>query len=181
MTDDERAAIEAWNALPANIKTRLANSSADYMAHARNKTLDEGTAAARWLTASLLAVNGGGAIAALNIVEKLTRPGLVGGLFVAGLMAAMLSGYLLQHFNYGAVDLLANRAAYWAVVGERGTRDPETEGPMDDAQSRFNRLALCAPLAGWLSAMLFLAACITIGCTYSGKQATSAGQVSNPN
>jgi hypothetical protein len=62
----------------------------------------------KWLTASLLAVNGAGGLAALSLLKEGGGSWLPAVLFGVGLLMALLSGTALQHF-YNAMDNGLNR------------------------------------------------------------------------
>jgi len=129
----------------------------------RERNLDEVGRASSWLRASLLAINGGGAIATMNVADRLSSPGCVGALFIGGIFAAMLNAYLIQTYGAKTQPHLEEWWGYWRAVEQFGVRDEEKEKAVQaklTAQEWWGRVA---PWPGWLSAPFFLAATVALG------------------
>jgi hypothetical protein len=115
-----------------------------------------------WLTASLLAINGAGALATLNAAPNandLTIPGL---LFGGGILTAMLSAVAIQSFQEavaGPLDALIN---YWRGAQIYGERDTLVEEELRKPLNKVNRFSFVPPAIGWLSGLLFFAGAITL-------------------
>ena len=111
---------------------------------------------AKWLTASLLAVNGGGAIAVLNRTQTLDHAWGAGILFMMGIAFALLSGTGLQEFYNRVGNPLLNLDEYWTRVSLTGHRDQDTERSLKEPIDKLHRFAFIPPLMGWISGILFL-------------------------
>lgn len=123
----------------------------------RSRALDEHAHAFRWLTASLLAINSGGAIAALNS-EYLAAMHKIfaGGLFGLGLLAALLVGVLAQHANRKIIPTLQKQLGYWVSVADDGERLESMEADFAVEMKVALKGAWLTPMVGWVSAILFL-------------------------
>ena len=119
-----------------------------------------------WLGASLLAVNGGGAIASLNVADRFSHPAIVGGIFVGGITFALLNAVAIQAVLVKQSGPLENWLAYWRGVEFSGERDEDAEKALLAAIVRWNRWSWVAPALGWVSGFLFLAGSISVGVTY---------------
>lgn len=116
---------------------------------------------AKWLTASLLAVNGGGVLAALDAIKEKHDTTLPAGLFIAGIIFALLSGAALQEVYNQVSNNLETAYQYWCNVKEGlSPRDAEQETKINKAENFWNRIAIIPPILGWISGALFLTGCI---------------------
>lgn len=108
-----------------------------------------------WLTAALFALNGGGALAALNAGPSLDAPLWSAGAFGVGLLFAMSSAVFIQYLiSRGTVPAEA-LLAFWRRVEVTGTLDShdyETLSRPIMAQQRWNWIA---PALGWVSGIAF--------------------------
>lgn len=114
-----------------------------------------------WLTASLLAINGGGALAALNAVDRVHSASSAGW-FGAGLLMAMVSGVAIQGIQAKIAAPVEQYLFFWRRVSENGQLD---QGALEQHQRdlhKFERLRFIPPLAGWISAALFAAGGLTL-------------------
>ena len=86
---------------------------------------------AKWLSASLLAVNGAGALATLNATNSsLHWPGIV---FVVGVILALLSGAGLQEIYNRLAEKLHDFDIYWTRVMLGAQRNSEVELNLETA------------------------------------------------
>jgi hypothetical protein len=120
---------------------------------------------AKWLSASLLAVNGAGALATLN-AEKFNsyQSSLI---FVVGVVLALLSGAGLQEIYNRLSEKLHDFDVYWTRVMLGSQRKPEEETSLEKAVGAINRWAAAPPILGWLSGVAFLVAASLLGLSAS--------------
>lgn len=117
---------------------------------------------AKWLTASLLAVNGAGAIAVFNRTHSVDHPTSAGVLFTLGIGFALLSGTALQELYNRVSTPLHELDSYWTGVSITGVRDETQEKSLNGLLDAINRFAFIPPLLGWFSGFLFLAGAILL-------------------
>lgn len=124
---------------------------------ARDQTFaaEQMAAFGKWLTASLLAVNGAGAIATLNAERVGQHDFWAGGVYIAGVLFALLGAAGLQEVYDRRSKPLIEYDKYWLAVSFSGKRDEEAERALKDAIGAAGRFALLAQLLGWLSGLLF--------------------------
>lgn len=130
----------------------------------RARLLDEHSHAFRWLTASLLAINAGAAVAALNS-EYLSAEYkiLSGGLFGLGLLAALLIGVSAQRENRKLLPVLQRKLGYWIAVADDGERLESLEAELDAEIKATVKWAWTGPAIGWISALIFLSGISAMG------------------
>jgi hypothetical protein len=125
---------------------------------------------AKWLSASLLAVNGAGALATLNAAKaNLYYPSII---FVVGVILALLSGAGLQEIYNRFPEKLDDIDVYWTRVMLGGQRNSEDESNLEIAVSSVNRWAAVPPILGWLSGVAFLVAASLLGLTVSAANSS---------
>ncbi|MDG2533974.1 hypothetical protein P6144_09980 [Sphingomonas sp. HITSZ_GF] len=110
----------------------------------------------RWLTASLFALNGGGAAALINSHEKASTSLLPVSLFGAGVVFAMFGAMTIQGMYGTLADLLMRQDAYWSRVAISGRRLKWVEARFRASRRRRYRYAWIAPSLGWISGALFV-------------------------
>jgi hypothetical protein len=76
-----------------------ARYEAQFIEKLRDSSIEQGSSTSKWLSASLLAINGGGALAAFNAFERLETT-LPAALFLVGTVAALASGWFNQTFDF---------------------------------------------------------------------------------
>ena len=148
-------------------------------AHEEKKTLDEirqslwseHTHLFRWLTASLLAINGGAAIALLNAESLTGNTQLVsGGLFTMGILAALLIGVFGQRATQNTLPKLQKLAGYWLAVSSDGIREETLENDLIADLNRVGFAGHASRIAGWISAILFACGVLVIGADVGQKE-----------
>lgn len=151
--DLKDASGELFNkALAARVVTRIDRH--------QSFVADQVSSMAKWLMASLLGINGAGAIAVLNAAKESTDLAIPGLLFVLGTGAALLSGVTMQKFYNGVSEPLLAQDSYWTEVAIRGTRSVSTEQENSESFTKSHRLAFLPPTLGWISGFLFLTAAL---------------------
>lgn len=115
-----------------------------------------------WLTAALFATNGGGALAAVNAMERLSQPAWSAGAFLGGIIFAMLSAVLIQHFTSAVATPVENLLMFWREVEATGEVPSDYEDLVKPIR-RWEPWHWTAPAAGWISGMLFLCGAVTLG------------------
>jgi hypothetical protein len=109
-----------------------------------------------WLTASLLAVNGGGAVATLQAAEKIDAPAWPLGAFGGGLILAMLSAVAIQSVqalsSYPQEELIRG----WNTASVRGKFSTKEMLDLKEKVERVTRWSWTAPTFGWLSGVTFI-------------------------
>lgn len=131
---------------------------------------------AKWLTASLLAINGAGALASLNAASEADNSWIAGVIFAVGILAALLSGVAMQEVYNMVPEPMLEQDDYWTVVSITGARDSEREDVLRSAASKASRLAILPPLLGWISGCLFLAGIVTLGLQVAQHAAANEQQ-----
>lgn len=155
---------------------RVAELEIASLAESRKMLLEEHSAAFRWLVASLLATNGGAAVAILNMrsLENSLKlwPCVC---FFVGVLLALLIGPLSQRANRRMIEPLGHLMGYWVSVAVDGIHDEAVHKPFVQATTKAMRKAWLTQIAGWLSAIAF-----AIGAVFSAYALTVSGQ-SRPN
>ncbi|HEY0147942.1 MAG TPA: hypothetical protein VGB70_02965 [Allosphingosinicella sp.] len=116
----------------------------------------------KWLTASLLAVNGAGGLAALSLLKEGGGSWLPAVLFGVGLLMALLSGTALQHFYNAMAMPLLDHDNYWTTVLIDGVRDGHLEEKLQAQSDKSQRFSAIAPGFGWCSGLSFIAGSIAL-------------------
>lgn len=116
----------------------------------------------RWLTASLLAINGAGALAVADAAKTVSGLDMSGFFFLVGVTFALLSAWLNQLITAGFIQPATSLEEYWAQAAIDGERDSETEVAFDGKLSGLNRWRNFGAAAGWLSYFAFMAGAILL-------------------
>ena len=133
----------------------------DFLSKMRQASMDQSADAAKWLLASLLAINGGGAVAAVNSIEKL-QIGVPAGLFAAGIMLALASAVIIQSVGYRSLAPIQEAIGYWITVVDDGTQADEYEAKLKKRFLKLRWFGMLAPAAGWCSAGCFVCGALTL-------------------
>lgn len=116
----------------------------------------------RWLTASLFALNGGGAAAFLNSHEGVGSRILPISLFGTGVVFAIFGAMIVQEMYGNLADLLRRQDLYWSRVAINGRRLRWAEARFRASRRRRYRYAWLAPFLGWVSGALFVGGIVAI-------------------
>lgn len=139
----------------ADLTRRAARQMIDHLSESMKTVLSEIGALGRWLTASLLAVNGASALAIFNASEKLAHPRVDGGPFAAGVLAALLAGVLLQRASIRGAAMAGEIIGHSILVEQTGVMHPEAKRLAETMNARAQRNGKWPQIAGWVSAVLF--------------------------
>jgi hypothetical protein len=117
---------------------------------------------AKWLSASLLAINGAGGLAALALVRDHGGSVLPPVLFGLGMLLALLSGTALQEIYNNLAEPLLEHDNYWTSVVIDGVRDGDIEEKLEAETKKGRRFSYIPPLLGWCSGISFIAGSIAL-------------------
>ena len=134
-----------------------ARAEIEFLGELRRNSFEQHTHSFRWLTASLLAINGGAAIAILN--STILSPfSLVtsGACFTGGILSALMVGVLAQRSIMASLIPIQTQIGYWIGVVSDGTRDEVKEQSFINDTAHAVRSAKIGQVAGWISAVLFV-------------------------
>ncbi|MGN6621821.1 MAG: hypothetical protein ACTHKR_12265 [Sphingomonas sp.] len=115
----------------------------------------------KWLNASLLAVNGGAALALLSsskIQTDLFEFSIA--MFVTGILFALLNARLGQFFVGRTIPGLQRMAGYWLHVAIDGARNEGTEDSLNAQMKGELRFIWTAQACGWASIVAFVSGVI---------------------
>jgi len=115
-----------------------------------------------WLTAALFAINGGGTLAVLNAIERLDQPGWSACVFLGGILFAMLNAVLIQHITSAKAIPVDSLLWFWREVELTGAM-PTDYDKLAQPLKRLAKWDWTAPLAGWISGLLFLSGSVVLG------------------
>lgn len=143
---------------------RLAELEIERLRHDRENNSDQHMASFRWLLASLLAVNGGLAIAVLGSDDiGAHAKAVAGSLSFFGVALALLSAKLAQMANDAFAPIINKNIGYWGSVAEYRLRVPEDEERLNAEIKATAKRSKWVPITGWLSGMAFGLAATTVG------------------
>lgn len=143
-----------------------------FAAHLRDKSMEQAISMGAWLVASLLALNGGGALAVLNAVDRLAQPTVPASIFIAGIMFALANAAGIQWSGYAQLKPMSEMIGYWITVADDGVRTAAFE---DQLKAKVRPLIIrgkLASAAGWISAFLFLAGCVCFATNFEPTRVT---------
>ena len=134
------------------------------IAESRRTVLDEHSHSFRWLTASLLALNGGAALAILSN-ETLTGSTKfsAGAFYLFGIVFALLVAAVGQRVNRKIIPNLNDQLGYWLAVSYDGQRVEGREQELNDEVKASMKFGLVGQLFGWSAGLLFFAGSVTVG------------------
>lgn len=110
-----------------------------------------------WLSASLFAINGAAALATLSAFDRLDAPRWALSAFSGGLIAAILSGVLIQQLLTATAAPVEALIQYWREAEATGRASGDTYDGLARNLQAVQRWNWTAPASGWLSGLLFLA------------------------
>lgn len=129
----------------------------------------------KWLTASLLAVNGGACLAVLGQADMSVEYKLfAAGCFVGGIVLAMLVAVLAQRTITSSLAPLQRQVGYWMTVVHDGVRDQDFEQTLVEETKNAVRLSIFGQVVGWASAAAFLGGITAAGIGIWNTETASA-------
>ncbi|RXR27543.1 hypothetical protein [Sphingobium fluviale] len=151
--------------IPSELIVKVAELELSSSLEARNRLLDENSAAFRWIFASLLTVNGGAALAGFSS-DNITKCGkLVSGVsFVTGIFFALLLAYFTMKSCEKGVKPTGEIAGFWVDTMWSGEFDEELlQQRKKQFVSATRHYNLASSFVGWISAICFLVGAIAMG------------------
>jgi hypothetical protein len=148
-----------------DLARRTARALSEHMSESMKTLLAETGSIGRWITASLLAVNGAAAAAVFSAFDKLASPSGDVAFFLGGVVAALFTGVLLQKATIAGAELAGEVIGHALIVEQTGVYHEEAQVLISGMAARSRRSARWPQLAGWLSAMLFSAGAVVTGLT----------------
>lgn len=147
----------------SDLVIKKAQRQALKMRRAYDLTAEQAVSWSKWLSASLLGINGAGALGVLSAAEKLHLPQLSGGLFVLGIVWAMLSGWGLQVIYLRQNTVAESAETFWLEVEDAGEVDEEKRSKLKAEESKALKWSWVPPTLGWLSGITFVLAAVVLG------------------
>ena len=129
----------------------------------RDLCLSEAISIGRWLFASLLAINGGAAVALLSMEGGGAFKAWAGLFFILGIVLAMLAGQLTGWLTAAALRPVSRSIAYWSGVALHGRRFGALEEDYVDAAAKLVRKIVWVRAAGYASLLSFIVGCAVVG------------------
>lgn len=130
----------------------------------RSTAWDEHSHSYRWLMASLLAINGGACLSIYANTEISHPIRLIAcGSFIIGIIAALLVAVFGQRSIRKSLVPLQKQIGYWMKVVGDGLRDEEIEADLAKELGASAKTGLASRIAGWVSALGFMAGVISVG------------------
>ena len=125
-----------------------------------NLVLEIGASLMRWVLASLLAINGAGALAVMGMPIPASFKLWAAGLFTGGVIASIGAAYMIIRSHPKLTRLIGDAIGYWHSVKIDGERVASMEGHEDRLNDLQNKLSRAPNRLGFASAILFCAAAI---------------------
>lgn len=126
---------------------------------------EQGVSWAKWLTASLLAVNGAGALGVLNAADKLHDPAFSGAVFVGGVLLALLSGWVLQLIYFQQIEFAESLEIFWERAVDTGLADDKEKQILEQRAREMRRWNWVPPAFGLCSALVFVAGAVVVAAS----------------
>ena len=142
----------------------IASSKKDFYVCSRAIAFEQHSQSFRWLTASLLAINGAAAIAILNSVSIPISAKLWSGIFfLLGILLALGIAVCSQRAGAALLPLIQTQVEYWDRVQFDGQRIIASESEAAANAKMPLRWSSAAQVCGWLSALTFCVGFIIAG------------------
>lgn len=141
--------------------TRCAENELANIRQARAQITSQEADFAKWMVASLLALNAGAILATWSSDQIAPAwRAAAGMIYVIGIMTALSVSHFLYLANRGILEAMKEWEGYWLFVAETGEHEHATRSAIDarfkDAFAKTSR----TPLAGAVSAGSFLIGCV---------------------
>jgi hypothetical protein len=130
----------------------------------RDRLLSEISTSLRWIQASLLLVNGGGAVAVLQsaTISAPTKT-LSGAFFVVGVVLSLLSGWVGVVAVKDVPRKLSEAIGYWIGVSISLNRSETIEREWNEYAQGLERRGRPSRALGWGSVAAFVIGCVIAG------------------
>ena len=148
-----------------------ARRRAEYIGSYADRAQTEVSTLSRWLSATLVAVNGAGALAVANAARSVEGLNLAGGLFIGGLTLALFGGWFNQLITSWLIEPTLKLSDYWSAVHVVQERDEEIEPVLTAKVTGLGRWSWIGPTAGFISYGLFLAGAYYLGSSVDASRA----------
>lgn len=135
----------------------------NFVVKTREASMEQAASMAKWLLASLLAINGAGALATINALEKLAAPELPAALFVIGMLLTLLSATVIQRQNYAALPGINKMIGYWLSVIDDGEEFEPFQKQVQGEITAAMGWKWLGPSLGWVSAIFFVLGTAALG------------------
>lgn len=117
----------------------------------------------KWLTTSLFALNGAGVLFSMNAAAQLDLAIVPAGLFTAGLLGAMASGWVNQNAAMSSIDPAEALVRIWNEAEFDGDFDADDEAKQLAELESINEKLWKGPILGWVSLAFFIAGSAVLG------------------
>lgn len=163
--------VEQWNRVSAL-------EEIENLKNIRATAWDEHTHSFRWIMATLLAVNGGACLAILNHDAIHTTFRLVAsGLFIGGLLMALLVAVFGQHSVQKSLGPLQKQIGYWMTVAADGEREEKFESDLNDELKVSARIGMWGRMAGWAAVLCFILGVVIAGYGIAAADNSGSNQI----
>lgn len=159
----DEAEVARWNRLGAEHEIQ-------YLIAARGVAIEQASSMAKWLLASLLTINGAGALATINMVDKIMSPLMPGAAFIAGMMLPLAAATIIQNQNFAKLKPVNETLGYWLTVVDDGERVDSLEQELLNKAQAAGGPEWLSQALGWLSACLFIIGAASLGQSAIQKQ-----------
>jgi hypothetical protein len=147
----------------------LAEYLVETYTHGMRQVMETIASASRWVTTSLLAINGGAAIAILNHPMATNGKLLSTSLFAAGVLSALASAQSGIRAGNRLMGPMGDALGYWITVKHDGHRVADLEGHEVRLAALVKKAARVPAFLGYLSVALFTAGLISAALSMAGS------------
>ena len=128
-----------------------------FLNETRQMVLEQHSHSFKWITASLLAINGAAAISILNTDKLIVYWKIYSGIFFCiGILLALLVAVSAQKISLKGLIPIQRQIGYWISVSYDGERVEAVETELNKEFAAAMRFSWLVPALGWLSALMFV-------------------------
>lgn len=128
-----------------------------HLTESRQTILEKHSHSFKWLTASLLAINGAAGAATINSAISPIWKVAAGSAFSFGVILALLVAVLAQKVSMKSLPPIQRQIGYWIGVIHDGTRLEDFESTLTGEMKEATKWGWTIPVAGWVSGLFFAA------------------------
>lgn len=172
---DQNAKVGDVEIDPAHARAfeKLIDRKIATLLEAKRSSTDEQAHMARWLIATLLAINSGGLVFLASAKPTIACNAIIALIaFVLGLAFAMLNAYLVQIFAMRAIGPIEETISYWTIISKPEHENADRLTELRQAIINAHKLSWTAPFAGWISMIAFI-----VGVAFTGHMVATKPQV----